>query len=265
MSQAKSGQGQGTLRIISWNVNGFRAVWGRGFERFVEGEKPDILCIQETKAWEEQLTPEQRRPAGYYGRFTRPERKGYSGVATFSRWPLDVAAEGYGIPEFDREGRVLITRHQGLLVANIYFPNGKQSPERLDYKMRFYDATLDYFRRMLDEGRQVVVVGDYNTAHRPIDLARPKENEHISGFLPEEREWIDRWIAAGFVDIFRRFNEQPGQYTWWDMRTGARERNIGWRIDYFFVGENLADRVRKAWISPEVMGSDHCPLGIEIA
>ncbi len=253
-----------SLKLLSWNINGYRAVWGKGFSGWLTAARPDVLCLQETKAWAEQLAPEQLNPEGYKGIFSRPERKGYSGVATLCLEPPAWIQFGLGVEGFDIEGRVLITEHADLTVANIYFPNGKQSPERLDYKMAFYEETLRVFSRLIENGRKLVVAGDYNTAHKPIDLEHPAANENVSGFLPEEREWIDRWIAAGFVDIFRCFNDKPKQYTWWDQRTRARERNVGWRIDYFFVSENLVERVIDAWITPEVEGSDHCPLGLEV-
>jgi len=253
------------MKVISWNVNGYRAVWKKGFADWLTESRPDVLMIQETKSWAEQLKSEQLNPDQYTGIFSKPERKGYSGVATFSLKPPSSIAFGYDIERFDAEGRVIITEHNGILIANIYFPNGKQNLARLAYKMDFYEVTLDYFSKLASAGNKIVVAGDYNTAHKPIDLARPKENEHISGFLPEERAWIDRWIEAGFVDIFRRFNDKPEQYTWWDMRTGARARNIGWRIDYFFVSEAMIDQVKDAWISPNIIGSDHCPLGVEIS
>lgn len=253
------------MKIISWNINGYRAAWKKGVAEWLDTTRPDVLCVQETKAWKEQLSSEQINPVGYHGVFSEPERKGYSGVATFSLNQPELMSLGYQIDEFDREGRVLITEHNNVLLANIYFPNGKQNKVRLKYKMDFYDATLKYFSRLMDQGRKIIVVGDYNTAHKPIDLAHPKQNETISGFLPIEREWIDRWIDAGFIDVFRKFNNQPDQYTWWDMRTRARDRNIGWRIDYFFVSENMIDLVTDAWIMPDVVGSDHCPLGIEVA
>ncbi len=254
-----------SLRILSWNVNGYRAVWKKGdFQKLLDDEKPDVLCVQETKAWREQLTAEQVSPLDYHSAFTQPDRKGYSGVATFSKEPPDSIVTGYSDDRFDSEGRVLITHHKDLILANIYFPNGKKNQERLDYKMDFYDATLEYFSKLQDTGEKLIVTGDYNTAHKPIDLEHPKANEKTSGFLPIERAWIDRWIAAGFVDIFRRFNDKPQQYTWWDMRTRARDRNIGWRIDYFFVSENLIPNVTDAWIMPDVMGSDHCPIGIDV-
>lgn len=252
------------MKIISWNVNGYRAAWKKGIASWLDREGPDVLCLQETKSWPEQLDAEQLNPVGYSGLFTQPEKKGYSGVATFSLEPPSWHKKGYDIPEFDSEGRVMLTRHGDILLANIYFPNGKKNDDRLGYKMRFYEATLHYFGELDRAGENLIITGDYNTAHKPIDLARPKENEKVSGFLPQEREWIDRWIDAGFVDTFRKFDQRPEQYTWWDQVTRARERNVGWRIDYFFVNERLAGRVKKAWISQEVEGSDHCPVGIEV-
>lgn len=250
--------------ILSWNVNGYRAIWKKGFLEWLKSTKPDILCLQETKAWAEQLSGEQLNPDGYFTYFSKPERKGYSGVATLSRTMPEKADFGFGDPLFDREGRVLLTEHQGITLANIYFPNGKMNRERLAYKMQFYEKTIEYFSNLRKQGKRIIVCGDYNTAHKPIDLAHPKQNEKSSGFLPEEREWIDRWIAAGFIDIFREFDRRPEQYTWWDMRTRARDRNIGWRIDYHFVSKELVPSVSRAWLMPEIMGSDHCPLGIEI-
>ncbi len=252
------------MKLLSWNVNGYRAGWKKGFADWLKEASPDVLCIQETKAWAEQLTKDQLAPHGYHVDFSQPERKGYSGVATFSKKPPVISWLGYGIEEFDREGRVLISDFEDFIIANIYYPNGRQNATRLKYKMDFYEATLKHFSEMLADGKKLIVVGDYNTAHKPIDLTHPKANEKTSGFLPEEREWIDRWIEAGFIDVFRNFNDQPEQYTWWDMRTRARDRNIGWRIDYFFVSNNLVDQVKNAWIEPDVMGSDHCPLGIEV-
>jgi len=222
------------------------------------------MCIQETKAWEEQLTEEQCSPFEYKSVFSQPERKGYSGVATFSLTEPEKVIQGFAEEEFDREGRVIITDHTEFLLANIYFPNGRMNKERLEFKMAFYEKTLNIFSKYLSDGHKIIVTGDYNTAHKPIDLARPKENAKISGFLPVEREWIDRWIDSGFIDIFRKFNEEPHQYSWWDMRTRARDRNIGWRLDYFFVSENLLDNVKDAWIEAEIYGSDHCPVGLEL-
>ncbi|UCG84546.1 MAG: exodeoxyribonuclease III [Dehalococcoidia bacterium] len=250
-------------RILCWNVNGIRAAGRKGFLEWLYGESPDIVCLQETKAQPDQLEDELREPRGYHAYWNSPaEAKGYSGVATFTReQPLSIK-DGFGINRYDIEGRVIITEHPEFMLFNVYFPNGKKDAERLQYKMDFYDDFLLFVNPLIAEGRKLIVCGDYNTAHKEIDLARPRENEKVSGFLPMEREWIDKFIDHGFVDTFRHFNSEPQQYTWWDLKSGARERNVGWRIDYFFVSENLLPSVSRAFIMPEVMGSDHCPIGI---
>lgn len=250
------------MKIISWNVNGIRSVQKKGFFEWMQQEQPDILCIQETKARKEQLGPGFTEVQGYHSYFSSAEKKGYSGVAIYTkREPLSVKC-GFGIPKFDSEGRVLIADYGQFVLFNIYFPNGKASQERLDYKMEFYDAFLEYARELKGQGRKLIVCGDVNTAHREIDLARPKENETISGFLPEERAWIDKFLSQGYVDTFRSFHPEPGQYTWWSVRAGARARNVGWRIDYFYASENTMENIRDSFIMPDVQGSDHCPLGI---
>ncbi len=248
--------------ILCWNVNGVRAVRGKGFLEWLYRESPDILCLQETKASPEQLDKDLREPEGYHAFWSYPERKGYSGVATLTKEkPLRVQ-NGFGIQEFDIEGRVIITEHSEFTLLNVYFPNGKKDAIRLKYKMDFYDAFLEFVDRLKAKGERLILCGDFNTAHKEIDLARPKENEKISGFLPMEREWMDKLVAHGYVDTFRHFNKEPNQYTWWDLKSGARERNVGWRLDYFFVSENLLESVTKAFILSQVMGSDHCPAGI---
>jgi len=252
------------IRIISWNVNGIRAVHRKGFLDWFMKEKPDILCIQETKAVRKQFPPDIRSINGYHTYFSEAERKGYSGVAQYSKLKPKTVKNGLGIEKFDLEGRTLISDYGDFVLFNIYFPNGKMSPERLQYKMEFYDAFLDYADQLKDEGRNIMVCGDVNTAHKEIDLAHPKENSKISGFLPEERAWIDKFLSHGYVDTFREFNPQPEQYTWWSYRTRARERNVGWRLDYFFVNQEFMDRVQASYILSEVMGSDHCPVGIDL-
>lgn len=252
------------ISLYSWNVNGLRAVFRKGFAQWLEGSKPDVLCLQETKARPEQLAKELESVAGYRHYFSSALKPGYSGVALFTRRePLSVT-QSFGVPRFDDEGRVLQADYGAFLLFNIYFPNGKASPERLRYKMDFYESFLGRMRQLLKAGRRVVICGDVNTAHREIDLARPRENSKVSGFLPQEREWIDRFLEAGFVDAFRIFQSGPGHYTWWDQISRARERNVGWRIDYFFVSRNLERSMPRAWIMPEVMGSDHCPIGLEL-
>lgn len=248
--------------LLCWNVNGIRAAGRKGFLEWLHRESPDILCLQETKAVPEQLEEELRAPKGYYAYWNYPERKGYSGVATFTREEPIRVKHGLAGQEFDTEGRVLITEHPDFTLFNVYFPNGKKDDIRLKYKLDFYDVFLDHVEPLRTKGEKLIVCGDFNTAHQEIDLARPKENEKVSGFLPIERAWLDKLVSHGFVDAFRYFNKKPDNYTWWDLKTGARARNVGWRIDYFFVTENLLKSVSKAFIMPEVMGSDHCPIGI---
>lgn len=253
-----------TIRALSWNVNGLRSVQEKGYIDWLARESPDILCLQETKAAVDQLPAELTDAEGYRTYFSSAEKKGYSGVALYTKRVPRRVSYGFGNDEFDREGRIIIADYTDFVLFNIYFPNGKSSSDRLDYKMRFYDAFLDTVDGLKAEGRHIVVCGDVNTAHKEIDLARPKANRTISGFLPEERGWIDKFLSHGYVDIFRTFNQKPEQYTFWDVMTRARDRNIGWRIDYFFVDQGLAHRVKAAYIMPEVMGSDHCPIGIDI-
>jgi exodeoxyribonuclease-3 len=250
------------MKLLCWNVNGIRAVKKSGFLEWLYRESPDILCVQETKANPEQLDEDLRNSHGYHVYWNYPERKGYGGVATFTKEkPLKVQY-GFGVQEFDVEGRVVISEHPEFTLLNVYFPNGKKDESRLKYKLDFYDAFFDFVEPLKQRGERLIICGDYNTAHEEIDLARPKENAKVSGFLPVERAWLDKFVAHGYIDTFRHFNKEPNQYTWWDLKTRARERNVGWRIDYFFVTENLLESVSKAFIMPEVMGSDHCPIGI---
>lgn len=250
--------------LLSWNVNGIRAAQKKGFLDWLQKTSPDVLCVQETKAHEDQLDMTLLNPPGFYTYWTRPIKKGYSGVATFSRHQPVTASTGFDVARFDEEGRVLLTEFPEFVLLNIYFPNGKSRPERLQYKLDFYEETLRFVKKLKDQGKSVIISGDYNTAHQPIDLARPKENENISGFLPIERAWLDRWVQDGQVDIFRKFHQEPQQYTWWDLKTGARERNVGWRIDYHFVTEDMVSEVKDASILPNVYGSDHCPVSVEL-
>jgi len=253
------------VKLISWNVNGVRAVAQKGLLEWLATESPDVLCIQETKAHPDQLTKKLLRPPGYHTYWESAVRKGYSGVATFSKTEPLCVEGGFGIEEFDVEGRVLMTEYPGFKLFNVYFPNGKRSPERLDYKLRFYADFLEYCDALHAQGDRLIVCGDVNTAHKEIDLARPKQNEKVSGFLPEEREWIDRYLAQGFVDAFRTFHpDERDQYTWWHYITNARARNVGWRIDYHLVSENLMPAVIDASILSGVMGSDHCPIVLEL-
>jgi exodeoxyribonuclease-3 len=250
------------IEILCWNVNGIRALKNKGFLEWLQKESPDIICLQETKVHPDQLGPDLKEPDGYRTYWNYPEKKGYGGVATFTKSePVNVKYTFDGV-SLDLEGRVIIAEYADFILMNIYFPNGKMGPDRLKYKMDFYDAFLEYADSLKSKGNKLVICGDVNTAHKEIDIARPKENERVSGFLPEEREWIDKFVSHGYVDTFRHFNKEPNQYTWWDLKTRARERNVGWRIDYFFVTENMMPAVVKAFILSEVTGSDHCPIGI---
>jgi len=252
------------MKVLSWNVNGIRAVDRKGFFQWFTKEKPDVICLQEIKAQKEQLPSHLRNTPNYHLYINSAEKKGYSGVATYTKLKPLVVKMGFGIEKFDREGRILITEYSRFILFNIYFPNGKKNQERLDYKLDFYDTFLAYADNLKAKGKNIVVCGDFNTAHKEIDLARPKENEKISGFLPIERAWIDTFIDHGYIDIFREFNKQSEEYSWWDMKTRARERNVGWRIDYFFVNKEFMKYVKNAFILQDVLGSDHCPIGIEI-
>ena len=251
--------------ILCWNVNGIRAVERKGFLSWISQESPDILCLQETKAQPGQISPEVQQAPGYYTCWNFPERKGYSGVATFSKEKPVSIENGLGVKRFDIEGRVMITKYPQFILFNVYFPNGKMNQERLRYKMDFYDAFLDFINPIKAGGEKLIICGDFNTAHREIDLARPRENEDVSGFLPLERAWMDKFAAHGFVDTFRYFNAEPNHYTWWSLRTRARERNVGWRLDYIFVTENLLNSLTAAVILSQVRGSDHCPVGIKLS
>ncbi|MEB3286707.1 MAG: exodeoxyribonuclease III [Vampirovibrionales bacterium] len=252
-----------SIKLVSWNVNGFRAVMKKGFCEWMEAAKPDILGLQETKLSAEHVSAEMQC-AGYTSYWTHAEKKGYSGVAIYTKIPPISVSEGLGIPEFDREGRVLVAEYPEFVFYTIYYPNGQRSDERLQYKLAFYDAFLEHANAMRQKGKRLVICGDVNTAHHPIDLARPKENEKVSGFLPIERAWMDKFVAEGYVDTFREFNQNPAEYSWWNMRTRARERNVGWRIDYFFVSDDLRSNLYNASIEQAVMGSDHCPVTLEL-
>ncbi len=251
------------IKLLSWNVNGIRAVQKKGFLEWLEKESPDILCVQETKAAPEQLTKELLTPSGYTSYWNSAERKGYSGVGVYTKNSPVSIENGMGVSAFDGEGRVIRLDYGVFELLNVYFPNGKSGKDRLDYKMSFYEAFLERIQALREKNPNIIFVGDVNTAHNEIDLARPKENSKVSGFLPIERQWIDKAMSAGYVDTFRRLNGDLVQYSWWDMKSGARQRNIGWRIDYVFVSSEMAASVKNAFIMTDVMGSDHCPVGVE--
>lgn len=252
------------MRLLSWNVNGIRAVHNKDELLPLLKTGPDVLCLQETKANMDQLPKEITDVDGYVSHFSSAEKKGYSGVCTYSKIKPEKMETGFGIEEFDSEGRILISYYKKFILFNIYYPNGKASPQRLKYKMDFYDAFLKKAEKLRKKNGNIIICGDVNTAHKEIDLANPKENLKTSGFLPEEREWIDKFISRGYADTFRMFESGGNHYSWWDYKSKARERDIGWRIDYFFVSSGLEKKVKSAFILKDVMGSDHCPVGIEI-
>ena len=254
------------MQLISWNVNGLRAIHKKGNFVNILKKNPDILCLQETKVEAEQLDEEVRNPKDYFSYFSHSKmRKGYSGVAVYSKIKPEKVDEGMGVEEFDQEGRLLVAYYPDFVLLNCYFPNGGGSPERLKYKLDFYDNFLKFIEKLRKAGHKIVVCGDVNTAHESIDLARPKANEKNTGFLPEERAWIDELVNHGYVDIFRHLHPNKiDAYTYWDMKTGARDRNVGWRLDYFFISSDLLPRVQGATILTSFLGSDHCPIGLEL-
>jgi exodeoxyribonuclease III len=250
-------------RIYSWNVNGIRAAQKKGLGEWLQSTAPDILALQETKAQPDQLDAELTDPEGYSAVWASAEKKGYSGVCVYSkREPLKV--DPLEAAEFDSEGRGLILTFPEFTLFNCYFPNSQSEGARLEYKLAFCSHLIDQARKRVAAGEQVVIVGDYNIAHKPIDLARPKQNEQNPGYLPEERAWMDTFTSGGFSDSFRLFTSEGGHYSWWSYRAGARQKNIGWRIDYACVNDAFRDSVAGASIHPTVMGSDHCPVSIEL-
>jgi exodeoxyribonuclease-3 len=253
-----------TITLLSWNVNGIRAAEKKGFLEWMRAVGADVVGVQESKAHPEQLSAELRNPEGFFTSWAAAEKKGYSGVATFSKRKPVKTTVGIGVPEFDLEGRVIMTEFEEFTHFNIYFPNGQRDAERLRYKLKFYDTILGVFEDLRAKGRKIVIAGDVNTAHKSIDLARPEANAKTSGFLPVERAWIDKLIGLGYIDTLREFRKEPDLYTWWDQITRARERNVGWRIDYHFVSANLRPNLNDAYILADVMGSDHCPVGLEL-
>jgi len=257
------------MRIVSWNVNGIRAVEKKDFIPWMEAEGADMVCLQETKARPEQLSKELReiRPKNgktYHAYWASARKPGYSGVAIYSKTEA-LALKPLGIDEFDDEGRVLQADYPEFTLISAYFPNSQEEGKRLDYKLRFCDAIMKLCRNYRKQKRHFVLCGDYNIAHTPIDLARPKENEGNAGYLPEERAWMDSFIAAGFIDTFRALHPgETGHYSWWSYRMNARERNVGWRIDYHCTDPEFFPAVKSSIIRPEVFGSDHCPVEITL-
>ncbi len=253
------------ITLLSWNVNGIRAVLKKGLLKWMDTCGAEVICLQETKATPQQLGPEVTAHDAFHSYWhSSSVKKGYSGVATFSKIkPLHVAY-GWGDERFDGEGRALMTEFPEFVLLNVYFPNGKMGTDRLNYKLEFYEAFLKLIDTLKAKGKKIIFCGDVNTAHLPIDLSRPRENEKISGFLPVERAWIDRVVEHGYLDSLREFHPEAGLYSWWDLKSGARARNVGWRIDAFFVQKELRKHLKDAFLLPQVTGSDHCPAGITL-
>ncbi|MGM0603732.1 MAG: exodeoxyribonuclease III [Bacillota bacterium] len=252
------------MRIYSWNVNGIRAVARKGFLDWIEEEQPDILGLQEIRIQDNQLKKKLRNIDGYHSYFNFGEKKGYSGVALYTKEEPVQVENGLGMERFDREGRVLKAEYPDFVLLNIYFPNGKRSKKRLNYKLDFYDEVLAHCEKLREQGKKVLIFGDYNTAHHPIDLKNPEANKDTSGFLPVEREWLDKLEDHGYIDTYRYFYPDKETYSWWSYRTRARERDAGWRIDYHFISEELEDNLKNADILTDVMGSDHCPVTVKL-
>ncbi len=252
------------MKLISWNVNGLRAVVKKNFFEYINDENPDIIGLQETKLQESQIPKEISDLDGYHKYWNSAERKGYSGVALFSKIKPNKISYSMGEERFDKEGRTIIAEYDNFILINCYFPNGQKDDVRLQYKLDFYDRMLEIMEEITAEGKPLIVCGDYNTAHKEIDLKNPKSNEKRSGFLPIERKWLDKVFSLGYVDTFRKFNTEPGQYSWWSYRFNARKNNAGWRIDYFIVNKYAENFLENAFIKQDVQGSDHCPIGLNI-
>lgn len=250
------------MKLLSWNVNGIRAAGRVHFPRWFESEQADVICIQETKAQSSQLSEDLLHPLQYHSYWHSAQKAGYSGVAIYSKKEPLAIQYGIGDEEFDVEGRVIIAEYSSFTLINAYFPNSQRDHARLGYKLKFCQRMLQYLEGLKSQGKHIVLCGDFNIAHRPIDLKNPKSNENNAGYLPEERSWMDQFLKAGYVDTFRRFTSEPDHYTWWSYRPGVREKNIGWRLDYFVVNHDQQDRLLNVKHQPEVLGSDHCPVSL---
>jgi len=248
------------MKILSWNVNGIRAVYKKGFLEWFNKTVADIICLQEIKAQKEQIPDDLINPKGYYPYFNSASKKGYSGVAVYSKTKPEKAEYKLGMKRFDQEGRILKLKYPKFTLINIYLPHGGRGKENLDYKLESYKYLLNYLKR--NKSKNIILIGDFNIAHQEIDLARPKHNQNNIMFTLEERKQIDKIIKIGFTDTFRKFNQKTGNYTWWPYYRNCRERNIGWRIDYVFASKNL--KLKNAFILKNVSGSDHCPIGVEL-
>jgi exodeoxyribonuclease-3 len=252
------------VRLASWNVNGLRAALRAGLLDWLDAERPDALCLQEVKASPGQIATATLERLGYRLYWHPAQRPGYSGVLTLSRREPVSVQRGLGRRDVDREGRVLLAEYPGFVLVNAYFPNSQRDHARLDFKLSFCRSIALRLGALRRAGKHVVICGDYNIAHRPIDLRNPRQNQDNAGFLPEERAWLDRFLKRGWIDCFRHLCDEPEHYTWWSYRPGVRERNIGWRIDYFCMDEELLPRLARADHQPHVLGSDHCPIRLEL-
>ena len=252
------------MRIVSWNVNGLRALLKKGFLSFINDYQPDIIGIQETKLQESQIPREIIELETYHKYWSFADRAGYSGTCLLTKIKPQKITFDIEDKKFSYEGRIIQAEYTDFVLLNIYFPNGQKNDERLNFKLQFYDQFLTHIKNISKTGKNIIIIGDFNTAHKEIDLAHPKANEKYSGFLPIERAWMDKFIESGYIDTFRYLDKRPHQYTWWTYRLNAREKNIGWRIDYCFVNTDFCSKVKSSFIYNEVMGSDHCPVGIEL-
>lgn len=250
------------MKITTWNVNGYRAILRKDALQWVPEVDPDVLCLQEVKANIDQISEEEAAIAGYEACWNGAERKGYSGTATYHKIKPDEVVRGFNVGKFDNEGRLIRSRFGDLYLYNIYFPNGGQENKRVPYKLEFYEELLNICDELHANGKQIIITGDFNTAHNEMDLANPKSNEKNTGFLPEERVWIDKYLEHGFVDAYRALYPERVEYTWWTYRFNSRARNVGWRLDYFLVSESLMSSVEDVVIHGEIMGSDHCPVSL---
>lgn len=252
------------MKLISWNVNGIRAAQRGGFLDWFEKEAADIVCVQETKANLEQLDQSLHHPMGYHSFWHSAQKAGYSGVAVYSKAEPLVVRHGMGIADIDSEGRVLELEFPKFVLINCYFPNSQRDHARLDYKLHFCEEILKHCQKLRSAGKNMVICGDFNIAHQEIDLRNPKSNMDNAGFLPEERAWMSRFLQAGYADVFRERTQEPHHYTWWSYRPGVREKNIGWRLDYHVINQEFRDAVQAASHRPQIKGSDHCPVVLEL-
>lgn len=250
------------MKILSWNVNGLRAVYKKGFLDWLQKEKADIICLQEIKAQTEQIPFDLVNAKNYFSFFSTAEKKGYSGVAVYTKQKPESIERKIGFKRFDKEGRVLKLEYPDFVLINLYLPHGGRQKQNLDYKLKVYNFLLKYLEDIRD--KKIILIGDFNIAHKEIDLERPKQNKNNIMFTQKEREQIDKIINLGFADTFRKFNKKTGFYTWWPYFANARQRNLGWRIDYCFVSKSLEPEIKNAFILSNVIGSDHCPIGIEL-